>query len=178
MSEPEPFRIFVSYSRVDADLVVPVVRLLRATRGLVFLDEDNLRTGQPWRPQIEQAIQAAHLVAVFWCEHSNASQEVRQEYERAIARRQEVTPPLPDVMPVLLDSTPVSDTLGEFHGIDFRAVARRVHAEDGPPHSGAGGGDYFSGMKTRVVTRMAKGLQAELLRRSGGGPWHKFSAER
>jgi hypothetical protein len=81
MSEPEPFRIFVSYSRYDASLVGPVVQLLRATRGVVFQDVDSLHVGRPWSPQIDQAIQAAHLVAVFWCWHSNASQEVK-EYRR------------------------------------------------------------------------------------------------
>jgi len=48
--EREPFRIFLSYSRIDAGLVRPVVGLLRATRGLVFQDEDSLHAGQPWRP--------------------------------------------------------------------------------------------------------------------------------
>src|SRR5215475_5523118 len=51
MSAPELRRIFISYSRLDDELVVPVVRLMRATlaaAGLVFQDEDSLRVGQRW----------------------------------------------------------------------------------------------------------------------------------
>src|SRR5262245_29094053 len=96
------------------------MRATLAAGGLVFQDEDNLLAGKPWRPQIEQAIEAAHLVAVFWCKHSGDSQEVRKEFESAIAQHK-------DVMPVLFDSTLLPDSLGAFQGIDFREVVGRAH---------------------------------------------------
>jgi TIR domain len=189
LSESEPFRIFVSYSRHDARLVGPVVQLLRATRGVVFQDVDSLHVGRLWRPQINEAIRQAHLVAVFWCWHSNASSEVRKEYKSAIARRKEVMPPLPDVMPVLLDSTPLPKSLGGFHGIDFRVVGEGEHAMHRqsnvlhPP----GWQTWTERLREEwwererqkrqrldrerrehAVVAIASGLQPELLRRLGG----------
>ena len=76
--------VFVSYSRRDASLVDPVVRLLRAQDTLVFRDTDSQQPGKRWRDQIETAIAEARTVVVFWCEHAADSKDVTQEWLRAI----------------------------------------------------------------------------------------------
>jgi hypothetical protein len=122
-------RIFVSYSHHDAVLVTPVVRLLRATRDLVFLDADSIRPGTRWRAGIADALREASLVVVFWCRHSHESAEVKTEYRTAVRARK-------DVLPVLLDSTELPPDLTEFQWIDFRELARERH-EEAPAHPAA-----------------------------------------
>jgi hypothetical protein len=114
-------QVFVSYSRHDASLVTPVVRLLRSTNDFVFLDADSIKPGEKWRAALAEAIRGANLVVVFWCRHSSESSEVESEYRSAIEARK-------DVIPVLLDSTPVPPALGEFQWIDFRELGREKHA--------------------------------------------------
>lgn len=116
MAKDANYEIFVSYSRKDYKLVTPVVRLLRATKGLIFQDIDDIEGGKKWRKQIDAALENAHLIVVFWCSHSDSSHEVRREYQAAIRADK-------DLLPVLLDDTPLPDDLGEFHGVDFRGVA-------------------------------------------------------
>jgi len=113
-------RIFVSYSRRDAALVTPVVRLLRATKDVVFLDSDSIRPGKKWRTELSAGLMNANLVVVFWCLHSSESLEVAKEYKAAVRAKK-------DVLPVLLDSTPAPADLREFQWIDFRDLAREQH---------------------------------------------------
>ena len=102
-----PVPIFVSYSRQDAGLVKPVVGLLRATKDVVFQDVDGIMPGKRWRPQIEEALGDAHLIVLFWCYHSSRSVEVKKEYELALLTGK-------DVLPVLLDATPLPKELDEY----------------------------------------------------------------
>lgn len=113
-------RIFISYSHQDAALVTPVVRLLRATRGRVFLDVDTILPGRRWRTELMTALRAATLIVVFWCRHSSQSSEVQTEYRTAV----EVDK---DVLPVLLDSTPLPHDLEAFQWIDFRELSQERH---------------------------------------------------
>ena len=115
-------RIFVSYSHEDASLVTPVVRLLRATRDFVFLDSDTIRPGKKWREELERALGDASLVVLFWCMHSSESSEVEAEYQAAVAAEK-------DILPVLLDSTPLQYGLDEYQWIDFRELVGGQHAQ-------------------------------------------------
>jgi uncharacterized membrane protein YhaH (DUF805 family) len=112
--------IFVSYSHQDAGLVKPVVGLLRATKDLVFQDVDAIKPGSRWRPQIEEALGVTQLIVLFWCYHSSRSAEVRREYELALSSGK-------DVLPVLLDATPLPEELNEFQWVDFRQFVGSGH---------------------------------------------------
>lgn len=118
--EPAETRVFVSYSRADQALVTPIVQILRAVGGAVFHDLDSIPPGRRWRPVIEDSIDHAAVVLVFWCDHARTSDEVRQEWQRAIRAGKAV-------IPTLLDDTPLDSGLGEFQAIDLRALAL-VHA--------------------------------------------------
>jgi hypothetical protein len=99
---------------------------MRATRGLVFQDVDSLMVGERWWPQIEQALRACRLVVVFWCAHSERSAYVAKEYRSALSCNK-------SLLPVLLDETPLPDDLAEYHGLDFRDLARPTHAQGPVP---------------------------------------------
>ena len=125
------------------------------TGRLVFQDFDSVPPGRKWREEILVALKAADLVMVFWCEHSRESDEVKREYDLAIEGEK-------DVVPVLLDSTPLPETLAEYQWVDFRSLA-------GPGHAKRRlaielGNDAYWTMQT---------LYAELLRRASQ-PFHRL----
>lgn len=124
-------QIFVSYSRSDAVLIAPIVKLLRGTNEWVFLDTDDIQTGKQWREEISVALSRATLVIVFWCHHSRDSAEVKKEYRAAINARK-------DVMPVLLDSTTPPRALARYQWVDFREVLRGKHHGEGRSDEAAG----------------------------------------
>jgi hypothetical protein len=115
------FTIFVSYSRSDVSLINPIVRLLQAVPGAgVFQDLISTRPGKKWRPLLIAALDSAPLVVVFWCVHSCASDEVAKECAEAIERKK-------DIVPVLLDDTPLSPDLSQYEWVDFRQLAAGIH---------------------------------------------------
>ena len=114
------FRVFISYSRKDLHLIEPVVDLLRATRDMVFHDVDTIRPGKRWRAELDEALVDTNLLVVFWCRHAAGSKYVREEYEAAMAKGK-------DVLPLLIDDTPLPPSLADFQFIDFRASIGSSH---------------------------------------------------
>jgi hypothetical protein len=113
--------VFVSYSSRDRDLVRPLVRLLRVFESDVFFDEDRIRGGKKWREVItEEAALEAKLLVVFWCFHSSESAEVRHEWQTAAGRDC-------DILPVLLDDTPLDSELAAYQWVDMRPLAAAAH---------------------------------------------------
>lgn len=112
----DEIQIFVSYSRFDQPLVTPIVQVIRAVGGGVFQDVDTIAPGKRWRAVIEDSIERASIVLVFWCAHACASKEVRAEWEQAARAGK-------DIVPIRLDDTPLDRLLAEFQAIDLRALA-------------------------------------------------------
>lgn len=113
--------IFISYSRVDRDLVVPIVAALRIG-GEVFRDEDNIKPGDCWADVLIEALKSCETVILFWsraaCESRNVEAECRQALDSGKY-----------IIPVLLDDTPLPEFLAHIQWLDFRpfleAAARR-----------------------------------------------------
>jgi len=120
-----PPNIFVSYSHADSSLVVPIVALLRASDALVFRDADSIQPGKRWRDALATAISKTNVVVVFWCHHARTSQEVAAEFTAAIDHGK-------DVLPLLLDETPLPGALADFQYIDFREVFGNGHGSAPP----------------------------------------------
>ena len=121
--------VFVSYSHADVSLVAPVVQLLRVNKSLVFQDVDGIQPGKRWRGEIAKALTQSHLVVVFWCDHARRSDEVSKEWNAAIAQEK-------DLLPVLLDATPLPAALDEFQWIDFRGTVGANHGSIGSSDNG------------------------------------------
>lgn len=134
--------VFVSYSHSDASLVAPVVKLLRVNKSMVFQDIDDIRPGKKWREEIANALAKSDLVVVFWCHHANRSDEVSKEWKVAIEQDK-------DLLPLLLDNTPLPSELSKFQWIDFRDVV-------GTKHSGA------SRLRYRLGTDASPSGQADI----------------
>jgi TIR domain-containing protein len=117
----ESTNVFVSYSRADALLVSPVVKLLRVNKSLVFQDIDAIQPGKRWQGEIAKALTESQLVVVFWCTHASRSNEVSKEGHAAIEQKK-------DLLPLLLDTTPLPPELAEFQWIDFRGTVGQNHS--------------------------------------------------
>jgi len=122
----QPVNVFVSYSHADASLVAPVVRLLRVNKSLVFQDTDRIPPGKRWRDEIDKALAESSLVVVFWCDHACRSIEVSREWKAAIEQDK-------DLLPLLLDATPLPSELGQFQWIDFRGTVGANHSSIDSP---------------------------------------------
>ena len=129
----QTINVFVSYSHADAPLVAPVVSLLRVNHSLVFQDIDRIPAGKRWRAEIARALAESNLVVVFWCHHASRSNEVSAEWRAAIEQGK-------DLLPLLLDATPLPSELGDFQWIDFRGTVGANHSA-----SDSLAGDFQSG---------------------------------
>lgn len=113
-------KVFLSYSRKDAGLVVKVELILRAAGTLPFLDTGAIQPGEPWRPTIIRSIAGCDRMMVFWCRHSTRSAEVASEYKRALSLGKRV-------VPVRLDRSLLARDLGDYQAIDISKLTWWSH---------------------------------------------------
>jgi hypothetical protein len=118
------YQIFVSYSHDDAWLVEKLVQFLQATGMSIFRDEESIKPGKNWAVVISSAIEGSRRVYLFWCLHSARSNEVRKEYDAAIGSKK-------DIVPILLDETPLPQELAVYQAIDFRDLFGSQHGNQG-----------------------------------------------
>ncbi|HOD81082.1 MAG TPA: toll/interleukin-1 receptor domain-containing protein [Phycisphaerae bacterium] len=123
--------MFLSYSHHDSDIVQMLADLLTAADRPYFLDRFSIEPGDKWQVVIDDAIETATKVFVFWCFHAADSREVAREYTLAIKMGKKV-------VPVLLDDQDLPDILGRYRWIDGRKTI--VH-----PHKPVGRSDTDEG---------------------------------
>lgn len=152
--------VFVSYSHADASLIGPVVKLLRVNSSFVFQDVDQIRPGKKWRSEITSALKESQLVVVFWCDHARKSIEVENEWKEAIKHEK-------DLLPLLLDETPLPEELSEFQWIDFRDMvganhgsAAQLHESPAPSRSGSAKSKwvFITGFTSLVIAGFGLGM--------------------
>jgi hypothetical protein len=113
--------IFFSYSPADCELVSAIVSLLSSSNSaFVYCDADSIRTSDRWREELGTAVSEANVVLLFWCHHSHTSYEVRKEFAVALEQGK-------DVLPLLLDGTPLPSRLAARRCIDFRDRVGVIH---------------------------------------------------
>lgn len=108
------YQVFISYSRKDADLISPLVKLLRLDGKRVFRDLDCINPGEKWDEEIRRALQECKTFVLFWCCHSSHSEWIAKEIDGALS------PGNKQFIPVLLCGTPVPDEVRKYQWIDFR----------------------------------------------------------
>lgn len=123
------YGVFISYCHEDAQYVSPIVEIISASRpDLVFQDTKAIVKGKKWGPQLQEALEQASLVIVFWCKHSAHSQYVKDEYEKAIQSRK-------DILPVLLDDCDLDPELADYQWIDLQNVTTHQKGVAAPRQS-------------------------------------------
>jgi hypothetical protein len=108
-------RCFASYSHFDARIVKPAVALLGAVRARTFLDSISLQPGDDWAAEISKSIGESEIVFVFWSTHASRSKYVEMEFSEALSCGKKV-------IPVLLDDSPLPQSLRSKHCVDFRSA--------------------------------------------------------
>jgi hypothetical protein len=124
---PPTFKVFLSYSSLDAALARRLALDLRAAKVDVWLDQWELRIGETFEQSIERGVDDAAFVIVLLTRASVASDWVRREWSRKVldeARQQKV-----GVIPVRAERCEIPDFL-----------AQRSHAD-------ISGGSYPMGLR-------------------------------
>jgi hypothetical protein len=113
--EAAPPRAFISYSHADRRRATGLAVLPEALGHHVFIDYWSIRGGRRWRDGLEEGLQDADVLLMFWTRYAARSKWVRREYERFATR-------FPDrpIIPVLGDRTPLADRLREHEYSDLR----------------------------------------------------------
>ncbi len=106
--------VFVSYSRSDRSRVTGLGLLLEALGHQVFIDHYTIKPGMRWEARLQQGLDEARVLLVFWTKRARDSLWVRQEIEYFHVH-------LPDrpIVPVLGDETPLSELLAPYQHSDF-----------------------------------------------------------
>jgi len=91
--------IFLSYSTVDRERLVPLVAALERQGWSVFWDHRSVQIGEKWREVIEAAVCECRCVLVVWSQASVKSKWVREEASKG-SRRDVLLPiRVDDVLP-------------------------------------------------------------------------------
>ena len=84
--------VFVSYSSLDRDRVMPVVESLRGNGISVWVDEGNIHAADVWSEQIVQAIADCHVMVVMLSQNSTDSHNVVKEVMLASEQKKALLP--------------------------------------------------------------------------------------
>jgi TonB family protein len=119
-----PNRIFISYSSIDRIRTTGLALLLEAMGHQVFHDHRTIKPGMQWKAALQDGLDDATAVMVFWTKHAERSDWVRKEYEYFTAK-------YPDrvLIPVLGDETPLTELLKTRQQADFVPVVNEVLAK-------------------------------------------------
>lgn len=115
-------KTFISYSSADYDMVKPIVETLRSitSKSQIIFDKDSLEPGQKWEQQLYELLTEAQTIFIFWCQHASESVWVKKEYTFALESGKKI-------VPLLIDSTPLSEKLKVYHAIDLRSTSEGTH---------------------------------------------------
>lgn len=112
--------VFLSYSRKDVRIVRKLGLIIRAAGVSPWRDEESIEPGQEWRVSIVASIKRCERMLVFWCRHSMNSDEVRNEYLKAIDERKRI-------VPVRMDGSRLDSKLSPYEAIDVRSLTWWSH---------------------------------------------------
>ena len=110
-------QVFLSYARRDLPALQPLLQDLGAHGITVWRDQDSLYGGQQWPKAIGEAIAAHDVLLLVWSQEAAASHFVEFEWNTALALQK-------NVLPCLLDQTPLPSALRAINGIDARLPHR------------------------------------------------------
>lgn len=114
-------RIFISYSSIDRIRTNGLALLLEAMGHQIFHDHRTIKPGRRWKAALQDGLDDADAVMVFWTKHAARSDWVRKEYEYFAAQ-------YPDrlLIPVVGDETPLTELLKTRQQADFVPVVNEV----------------------------------------------------
>ncbi len=81
--------VFISYSRKDTEVARAFKNILEATGLDVFLDVDNLRSGQLWEDELKRRIERAKIFQIFWSTNYSQSENCTLEWKYALQQNKD-----------------------------------------------------------------------------------------
>jgi len=115
--------VFLSYANADRDTADEAIRHLESQGVSCWVAHRDAKPGEEWAESIVDAIASSRIVVLIYSSHSNESQQVLREMERAVQAN------IP-ILPLLIDDTPLSKSmryfLGATHWLD---TSRKTPAE-------------------------------------------------
>ena len=128
-------RLFISYSRENAEMAESLEKALVDQGVSVWRDQASIYGGQQWPKVIGEAIADNDAVLLLWSREAAASHFVEFEWTTALALRK-------TILPCLLDSTALPASLSAVNGIRFRELEhsfprllRSLNLEEKPPET-------------------------------------------
>jgi len=118
--------VFISYSRVNGEVVTIAAKLLRAGGATVFQDVVDVDYGSDWQEALASAIRQCERVLVFWSLAASTSEWVEREWRMALQAGKRI-------VPMLLDRTPLPTELSRFNGMpELMQLLMLVKQPDAP----------------------------------------------
>jgi protein TonB len=114
-------RVFISYSSIDRFRVNGLGLLLEAMGHRVFHDHRTIKPGMRWEAALQEGLEDADALMVFWTRHASRSDWVRKEYEFFASHHPERI-----LVPVIGDETPLTELLKTRQRADFAPVVNEV----------------------------------------------------
>lgn len=113
MTESHENDVFISYSRKDTDIVLPVVRRLESEGYFCWMDVNGIESGDAFKRVLVKAIKNSKIVLFFSSENSNNTEWTVKEINIAVATKK-------TIVPVRLDDAPYEDSiLFDLSGLDY-----------------------------------------------------------
>ena len=86
--------VFISHSSKDAAIATQACQFLEQDGITCWIAPRDIVAGARYAGAIERAIESASSLVLFVSEHSNASEQVMNEIERAVNHKKEILPVL------------------------------------------------------------------------------------
>jgi hypothetical protein len=122
--------LFISYSRVDSEFALRLVRDLRTLHIEVWFDQIDIPPGASWDDEVERALDQAKIMIVVLSEASGKSQNVRNEIGHALEQGKQIVPVLlsKGTVPLRITRVQREDFSGDYHSA-LAKLTRRLSGE-------------------------------------------------
>lgn len=104
--------VFISYTRADAEFVDELIPALTSENFKVWVDRKNLKPGEAWGANIDEAIRAAFVLLVVVTPEAMQSQYVTYEWSFACGIGVEI-------IPLMVQKTPLHPKLDALQWVNF-----------------------------------------------------------
>jgi hypothetical protein len=109
--------VFISYSRLDSDIVGLIEYDLVEGGHVIWRDSENIKGGEQWSDAIEQGIQDAYVLIVILSPSSLKSEWVNREITFAVEHPRKIP-----IIPIMLENAPLPLMLQKWQTVDFSPV--------------------------------------------------------
>jgi hypothetical protein len=82
--------VFISYSRKDTEVARTFKEIQSATGLDVFIDVDDLKSGQLWEVELAKKIEGARIFQILWSLNYSKSENCKKEWEYALKQNKDI----------------------------------------------------------------------------------------